>query len=70
MLNALRLGATAEEIMEVLMLTSVLGVHTITESVPILVEEVAKAGKAAARAQRAAAPRTAAAKITAPRKRK
>jgi len=42
MTNAVKYGATAEEIMEVLMLTSVLGIHTITESVPILVDEVAK----------------------------
>ncbi len=42
MANAVRYGATAEEIMEVLMLVSVLGVHTMTESVPILMEEVAK----------------------------
>ena len=38
--NALRLGATAAEIMEVLELTSVLGIHTITEGVPVLMEEV------------------------------
>jgi alkylhydroperoxidase/carboxymuconolactone decarboxylase family protein YurZ len=39
--NALRLGATAEEIMEILQIVSVLGVHTVTESVPILLKEVA-----------------------------
>ncbi len=43
--NALGLGATKEEIMEVLQLTSVLGVHTCTEGVPILIEELRKAGK-------------------------
>jgi len=42
MANAVRHGATAAEIMEVLMLCSVLGIHTMTESVPILVEEAAK----------------------------
>ena len=42
MTNAVKYGATAEEIMEVLMLTSCIGVHTITESVPILMEELAK----------------------------
>jgi len=43
--NALGLGATKEEIMEVLQLTSVLGVHTCTEGVPILIEELRNAGK-------------------------
>jgi alkylhydroperoxidase/carboxymuconolactone decarboxylase family protein YurZ len=43
MANAVRHGATAAEIMEVLMLVSVLGIHTMTESVPILVDEAAKA---------------------------
>ena len=42
MINAVKYGATVEEIMEVLMLTSCIGVHTITESVPILMEELAK----------------------------
>jgi alkylhydroperoxidase/carboxymuconolactone decarboxylase family protein YurZ len=37
--NALRHGATVAEIMEVLELTSVLGIHTVTEGVPILLEE-------------------------------
>lgn len=38
--NALRCGATREEIMEVLQLTSVLGIHTCTLGVPILIEEL------------------------------
>lgn len=38
--NALKHGATADEIMEVFQLISVLGVHTMTESVPILLEVV------------------------------
>jgi len=37
---ALRCGATQEEVMEVLELTSVLGIHTATMAVPILLEEV------------------------------
>jgi len=41
--NALKYGATKEEIMEVLELTSVLGIHTCTVGVPILIEEVRKA---------------------------
>jgi alkylhydroperoxidase/carboxymuconolactone decarboxylase family protein YurZ len=43
--NALKYGAAADEIMEVFQLISVLGVHTMTESVPILLEEVRTAGK-------------------------
>jgi len=42
MANAVRHGATAEEIMEVLMLTASIGVHTMTESVPILMQEAEK----------------------------
>ncbi|MEK6709341.1 MAG: carboxymuconolactone decarboxylase family protein [Nitrospinota bacterium] len=38
--NALRYGATKAEIMEVFELTSVLGIHTMTVGVPILVEEL------------------------------
>lgn len=37
--NALKYGATAKEIMEVFELVSVLGIHAVTEGVPILVEE-------------------------------
>jgi alkylhydroperoxidase/carboxymuconolactone decarboxylase family protein YurZ len=37
--NALELGATREELMEVLQLTSVLGIHSISEGVPMLIEE-------------------------------
>ena len=37
--NALKLGASREEIMEVFQLTSVLGMHTCTVGVPILIEE-------------------------------
>ena len=43
--NALRYGATKEEIMEVLQLTSVLGVHTITMGVPILFQQMKRAGR-------------------------
>jgi alkylhydroperoxidase/carboxymuconolactone decarboxylase family protein YurZ len=42
--NALRYGATREEIMEVYELTSVLGIHTCTLGVPVLLEELEKAG--------------------------
>jgi alkylhydroperoxidase/carboxymuconolactone decarboxylase family protein YurZ len=47
MRNALRLGATREEIMEVLQLISVLGIHSVTDGVPLLVEEMAAAGRSA-----------------------
>ena len=43
--NALGYGATREEIMEVFQLASVLGVHTLTENVPILIEEAKERGK-------------------------
>ena len=39
--NALRHGASKEEIMEVYELTSVLGIHTCTLGVPVLLEELA-----------------------------
>lgn len=38
--NALKLGATKEEIMEVFQLTSALGMHTLALGVPILVNEL------------------------------
>ncbi|HEX4092248.1 MAG TPA: carboxymuconolactone decarboxylase family protein [Trebonia sp.] len=38
--NALKLGATKEEIMEVYELVSVLGMHTLTLGVPALLEEL------------------------------
>ena len=38
--NALRYGATKEEIMEVLELVSVLGIHSCTLGVPVLLEEL------------------------------
>ena len=41
--NALKLGAAPEEIMEVLALVSVLGVHTISMGLPILLDELNKA---------------------------
>jgi len=43
--NALNYGATKEEIMEVLELVSVLGIHACTMGVPVLMEELAAAGK-------------------------
>ena len=41
--NALKLGATPAEIMEVLTLVSVLGVHTIAMGLPVLLDELKKA---------------------------
>lgn len=43
MQNALREGATQAEIMEVLQLTSIMGVHSVTLGAPILAEELEKA---------------------------
>lgn len=43
--NALKYGATKEEIMEVFELVSVLGIHTCTMGVPVLMEELKKAGE-------------------------
>ncbi len=42
--NALQLGATINQVMEVLQLTSVLGIHTLTVGMPVLVEELEAAG--------------------------
>ena len=42
MQNALRAGATKEEIMEVIQLTTIMGIHAMTMSAPILEEELAK----------------------------
>jgi alkylhydroperoxidase/carboxymuconolactone decarboxylase family protein YurZ len=42
--NALNHGATKEEIMEVLELVSVLGIHACTLGVPVLMEELEAAG--------------------------
>ena len=47
MTNALKHGATREELMEVLQLVSVLGIHSMTEGLPILVDELKKAGQGA-----------------------
>lgn len=46
--NALRYGATKEEIMEVYECVSVLGIHTCTMGVPVLMEELERAGKGGA----------------------
>ena len=40
--NALRYGATVEEIMEVYQLVSVLGMHTFTMGIPVLLDELEK----------------------------
>jgi alkylhydroperoxidase/carboxymuconolactone decarboxylase family protein YurZ len=47
MRNALKHGATQEEIMEVIALVSICGMHSATEGVPILVEELERFAKAA-----------------------
>jgi alkylhydroperoxidase/carboxymuconolactone decarboxylase family protein YurZ len=45
--RALELGATKEELVEVLQLTSTLGIHACNIGVPILVEELGDGGRAA-----------------------
>lgn len=45
MANALRLGATAEELMETIELTTFLGIHAVNFAVPILCEELERAGR-------------------------
>jgi alkylhydroperoxidase/carboxymuconolactone decarboxylase family protein YurZ len=47
--NALKLGTTREEILEVLELVSVLGIHACNLGVPILAEELAASNKTPAR---------------------
>jgi len=42
--NAIGYGATPQEILEVMEIASVLGIHAATTSIPILVEEMAKLG--------------------------
>jgi alkylhydroperoxidase/carboxymuconolactone decarboxylase family protein YurZ len=44
--NALGYGATAQEILEVMEIASVLGIHAVTTAAPILAEEVAALEKA------------------------
>lgn len=40
--NALKAGATKEEILEVMQLTSIMGIHSVALGLPILQDEVAK----------------------------
>ena len=40
--NALRLGATREELLEVIQLTTILGIHAVNTAVPILADELQK----------------------------
>jgi alkylhydroperoxidase/carboxymuconolactone decarboxylase family protein YurZ len=40
--NALRAGATKEEILEVIQLTTIMGIHSMTLAAPILQEEAAR----------------------------
>jgi len=45
MANALAAGATREEILEVTQLTSIMGIHSMTMGVPILMDEAEKAAQ-------------------------
>jgi alkylhydroperoxidase/carboxymuconolactone decarboxylase family protein YurZ len=40
--NALEAGASKEEILEVIQLTSIMGIHSMSMGVPILMEEIEK----------------------------
>ena len=40
--NALKVGATKEEILEVIQLTTAMGIHSCNPAIPILMEELAK----------------------------
>ncbi len=42
MQNAIKAGATAEEILETIQLTTVMGIHSCNLAVPILMEEMAR----------------------------
>lgn len=46
MKNALKAGATPEEILEVIQLTTVMGIHSCNLAVPIMMEEIEAAKKA------------------------
>ena len=48
MKNALRAGATKEEILETIQLTTVMGIHSCNLAVPILMEEAASFEKESA----------------------
>jgi alkylhydroperoxidase/carboxymuconolactone decarboxylase family protein YurZ len=45
--NALKHGATRDEVMEVLEIVSVLGIHTMSTGLPILIDELRKSGRSA-----------------------
>lgn len=45
MRNALKHGATPDEIVEVIELTTLLGIHSCNLAIPILIEEIANASK-------------------------
>jgi alkylhydroperoxidase/carboxymuconolactone decarboxylase family protein YurZ len=47
--NALRLGATREELLEVIQLVTVMGIHSVNMAVPILAEEIEKHDKVSRR---------------------
>jgi alkylhydroperoxidase/carboxymuconolactone decarboxylase family protein YurZ len=55
--NALKLGATREEILQVIELTTVLGIHACNLAVPILAEELDKASRRVAVPAKSKAPK-------------
>lgn len=59
MQNALKAGATRDEILEVIQLTTVLGIHACNLGVPILAEEIERFSASEAEAKPQKKPRTA-----------
>jgi alkylhydroperoxidase/carboxymuconolactone decarboxylase family protein YurZ len=45
--NALKAGATRQEILEVMQLTSIMGIHSMALGLPILLDELSQVGKLA-----------------------
>jgi alkylhydroperoxidase/carboxymuconolactone decarboxylase family protein YurZ len=65
MANAIRFGASREELLEVIQLVSTLGLHACAAGLPVLVEELARAGQPVASPERDADTRERADVLTA-----
>jgi alkylhydroperoxidase/carboxymuconolactone decarboxylase family protein YurZ len=63
MRNALRHGATAEELLEVIQLTTVMGIHSVNMAIPMLMEELEKASGSAGGVMAPEAPATRRARV-------
>jgi len=58
MQNALRLGATPEEVLETIQLTTVMGIHSCNLAIPILVEEMERINPGVASGGSAGGPKS------------